>query len=86
VLRDGEGPDRAAQEVDAVVGTEDPDQVGTGRAEQTVVGRVACTLRLHSWERRYEREALGNGIYYVCRRCGRERPLSRTEGVWQKYD
>ena len=49
------------------------------------MGRIACLLRIHAWERRYEPEAEGNGIYYVCRRCETERTLSRSEGVWGNY-
>ena len=50
------------------------------------MGRFACLLRLHSWERRHAREAPGNGVYFVCRRCAKERTLDRSEGVWAKYD
>lgn len=45
-------------------------------------GRVLCLLRLHSWEKKVARHVPGNGTYFVCRRCGKERTLSRTENVW----
>ena len=49
------------------------------------MGRLACLVGWHSWQRHHEPEAEGNGIYFLCRRCRRERTLSRTEGVWRDY-
>jgi hypothetical protein len=43
---------------------------------------LLCLLRLHSWQRRVAPRTSGNGTYFVCRRCGRERTLQRSEGVW----
>lgn len=49
------------------------------------MGRIACTLGWHRWRRHQEPAAEGNGTYYLCERCRRERTTPRTEGVWQKY-
>jgi hypothetical protein len=37
-------------------------------------GRVLCTVRLHSWERRNNPGQGGkDAVYSVCRRCGKEK-------------
>lgn len=43
---------------------------------------VRCLLGWHSWERKVAPRASGNGTYFLCRRCRKERTLDRSEGVW----
>jgi hypothetical protein len=40
-----------------------------------MLGRVLCAIGRHAWERRVNREVSGaDAVYFVCRRCGTEKP------------
>jgi hypothetical protein len=52
---------------------------------EAAMGRIACWLGWHRWRRHHATEADGNGIFYLCDRCGRERTLPKGEGVWGNY-
>ncbi|WP_380168055.1 hypothetical protein [Jannaschia sp. R86511] len=49
------------------------------------MGRLSCWLGWHLWRRHHATEADGNGIFYLCDRCGHERTLPKAEGVWGNY-
>jgi hypothetical protein len=43
--------------------------------EVVMLGRVLCAVRRHAWEQRVNREVSGaDAVYFVCRRCGKEKP------------
>jgi hypothetical protein len=40
-----------------------------------MLGRVLCMAGRHAWERRTNPEVSGpDAVYFVCRRCGKEKP------------